>query len=178
MLRAYLGRRPYVASHLSHVELAVLAFIPQYIAFFLPATRKLVSHGWATAALISSLVLLTIFTWFNRRYVAFWLMGLGLVINLTVILLNHGLMPINPETVAKISPPGTAQNFELGSRLGGTKDIVLPKSETRLEWLADRFLLPSWVPNRTAFSLGDVFVTVGAFWFLWQAGRRQQPEKL
>jgi hypothetical protein len=37
-----------------------------------------------------------------------------------------------------------------------------------LWWLSDRFLVPQWSPYRVTFSLGDIFISLGAFWLLWR----------
>ena len=89
----------------------------------------------------------------------------GLVLNLAVMIANGGFMPINPNTAGRIIGAERIVLFEHGSRIG-YKDILLPANETRLEWLADRFLPPGWLPYQVAFSLGDVFIAVGAFGIL------------
>jgi hypothetical protein len=89
----------------------------------------------------------------------------GLVMNMAVMLSNGGFMPINPDTAERIIGTERIVSFELGSRIG-YKDILLPDTETRLEWLADRFLPPVWLPYQVAFSLGDVFIALGAFGIL------------
>jgi hypothetical protein len=95
---------------------------------------------------------------------------LAFLLNLTVIGLNGGLMPISPGTVKLLAPNAPEGSWQVGERLGTTKDIVLPIEEMKLGLLSDRFLLPDWVPYHVAFSLGDLFIALGAFWFLWSFG--------
>jgi len=171
--RAWLRNRPYTLPDIQHVELALLAFLPQALIFFIPQTGRLVSQQWAAIVLPISLVILLLFVWSNRRLQGFWLLGIGLLLNLSVIVANGGLMPISPETMAIVH--GTHVQEALESRAFGSKDIMLPASETKLEWLADRFTVPDQWPIQFAFSLGDVFIAAGAFWTLWggSPGRRQ-----
>lgn len=146
------------------------AFLLQVPVFFLPQTRLLIPDRAASAALILSLGLLLVVVFRNRRQIAFWIIGTGLIMNLAVILANGGLMPVSPATLHALAPDFAADKWEIGQRFGPTKDIVLPPEETRLIWLSDRFIVPDWYPQRVVFSLGDVFISVGAFVLLWQKG--------
>ena len=89
----------------------------------------------------------------------------GLVLNLAVIVVNGGFMPINPNTAEQLVGTERIASFEIGNRIGD-KDILLLSQDTHLEWLADRFLPPAGFPYQMAFSLGDVFIALGAFWIL------------
>jgi hypothetical protein len=169
-VRAWSRRCPLSPLSLHLVWLVPLAFLPQWAAFYLPATRRLAADNAAAAALVSSQVLLLIFAWYNRDRPGFCALGIGLAMNLLVITLNGGLMPISPETLAQLRPHAPPDAWQVGSRLGTGKDIVLPVAVTRLWWLSDRFLLPAGFPYRVAFSLGDVFIASGAFWLLWMLG--------
>jgi len=106
-------------------------------------------------------------------------MGIGLALNLLVITLNGGLMPIDPETVMQLAPGAPANGWQIGQRLGTTKDIVLPDAATHLCWLADRFTLSVPMPHpwRVVFSLGDVLIAIGAFSLLWALGREPSARK-
>lgn len=170
--RAWLGARRLRPPSLHLAWLVPIAFFPQLLAFRLPATRDLIADELAAAALVISQVLLLLFVWVNRNRPGFWALGLGLVLNLMVITLNGGLMPISPETVAWLLPDAASGTWQIGARLGTGKDIVLPVAATRLWWLSDRFLLPAWFPWRLAYSFGDVLIAAGAFWLLWSMGRQ------
>jgi hypothetical protein len=114
---------------------------------------------------VASQTLLLLFAWQNRDQPGFWSLGLGVALNLLVMATNGGLMPIRPEIVAELLPNASPDVLQDGCRLG--KNVVLTAGAMRLDWLSDRFLLPSWFPGRVAFSLGDAFIAGGAFWLLW-----------
>lgn len=163
--------RPYRVPVLRWVWLVPVAFLPQFFAFYFPATRG----GWNTSAvavaLVTSQVLLLLFAWANRSEPGVWLLGVGLLLNTLVIAANGGLMPITPEAATYLYPQIPVERWEPGQRLGTTKDVVLPKSQTRFWALSDRFVTPAWFPYRVAFSLGDVLIACGAFWLLWSLGK-------
>ena len=174
LTRLWLGRRRLALPRLHLIWLVPVAFVPQLLIFYLPATYGAYSEKIAAIGLISSQVLLLTFAWFNRQQPGFWALTLGLMLNLLVITLNGGLMPISPEMVHRLGV--SAEFWQVGSRLGDSKDIVLPIVETRLWLLSDRFLLP--LPAyKVAFSLGDVFISMGAFWLMWTLSNNKHDKK-
>jgi hypothetical protein len=159
---------------LRRVWLVPVAFLPQWFAFNLAVGQDLVPDRLAALILVVSQLLLLAFAWCNRDRPGFWALALGLTLNLLVITLNGGFMPIAPETLKQLFAT-LPQGWQVGGRLGGSKSILLPAAATHLVWLSDRFLLPSWFPHRVAFSLGDAFIAAGAFWVLWASARGEQP---
>lgn len=170
MLWARTARRPYQVPDLRWVWLVLLAFVPQFFAFVLPTTRAAIPTAWIPIALVGSQALLLLFAILNIRQTGFWLLAGGLLLNLTVILLNGGMMPISPETIQTLYPNAPAGAWQLGQRFGVGKDVVLPAAETTLWFLSDCLVLPSWIPYKVAFSLGDVLIALGAFWTLLSLG--------
>jgi hypothetical protein len=167
---ALIQKRAWTVPPLKQAWLVVVAFIPQFINSYLPATRGRVSNDWAAAGLIFSQILLLVFCWFNRRVSGVWLLALGLAFNMVVIALNGGFMPISPHTAGRLVTSETLARIPLGDRFG-YKDILLPPDQTRLAWLSDILLSPKGFPYQVAFSLGDVFIAAGAFWCLASQGR-------
>jgi hypothetical protein len=150
---------------LNHIWLVFIGFLPQLLVIYLGNNLVAIPDWLAALSIVTSQLLLLIFTWLNRHLPGMPILIAGLVINLAVIIANGGFMPINPNTAERIVGAERMTSFELGSRIG-YKDILLPATETRLEWLADRFLPPVWLPYQVAFSLGDVFIAIGAFGIL------------
>jgi len=74
-------------------------------------------------------------------------------------------MPISSQTANVLTGRDVLQFMTLGSRFG-EKDILLSVQNIHFEFLSDRFLLPTWLPYKAAFSLGDVLISVGAFCLL------------
>jgi hypothetical protein len=169
LLRAGIAGRPFSPPDLRGVWLAPTGFLLQVAALQIGLPDERIS----AALLVGSLLTLLIFAWRNRRYAAFYWLGGGLLLNLAVMALNGGWMPISPETLARVYTDLPAGAVELGSRVGDSKNVALAAADTRLEWLADRFLLPERLPFRIAYSVGDVLIAIGAFWLLWQCGGAQ-----
>ena len=163
-------KRPYQIPTIKYLWLAFVAFLPQLLAFYLPATRTWIPDILAAASLLISLVLLLVFAWTNRNLAGMWLLMAGLVLNLAVILANGGFMPISPATAARLIPADAVEAMHVGSRFGFGKDVLLLPEDTRLAWLSDRFLLPAWFFYHVAFSLGDIFIASGIFWLLLRQG--------
>lgn len=139
--------------------------MPQLAIAYLPATRRLLPDWLAEISLLVSLVLFLAFVWLNRQLPGMPVLLLGLALNLSVIVLNGGWMPISPQTASHLTGENVLQFIGLGSRFG-QKDILLLPQDTRLEFLADRFLLPARFPYQAAFSLGDILIALGVFWLL------------
>jgi hypothetical protein len=169
-LRARLSKHPYQAVEVRHAWLVFAAYLPQFFAFYLPATRSAFPSDWVPVVLVGSQILLLLFAWLNRRLPGFWLLGLGLFANLLVISLNGGLMPLMPENAVRLLLANSPVVLQLGERVGFGKDILLVKASTRLWFLGDIFMLPEVFRYPLAFSIGDILISVGAFWLLWKLG--------
>ena len=147
--------------------LVVLGFLPQLLAIYLPLTRHKFPDGLASLSLIISQTFLLAFTIVNRRLPGMQLIIIGLCFNLLAILVNGGFMPLPVNVASRLWPESVLTRMEVGGRISaGSKDILLPEEEIVLPWLADKFLPPDFINYRFAFSLGDVFVSLGTFWLL------------
>ncbi len=153
--------------HLEWGWLAGLALAIQIGAVYW-ATGDSYLHLQRGALVVSSLLLLPV-VWRNRRSPGLILIGLGLALNLTVMVANGGFMPITPEAVARIGHGHLVVHLDGVKRMSGSKGIVLPREETALWMLSDIFVIPQPFPVASAFSLGDALVAVGAFVFLQRA---------
>lgn len=149
------------------VWLVVIGFLPQFLAFYFPITRRWFTDGLASVSLVVSQILLLVFALLNRRLFGIVFLAFGLICNLLAILLNGGFMPLPVETAAHLVTANVLNSLEVGARIGSaSKDILLSKSQILLPLLADRFISPAFFPYHFAYSLGDVFIGLGAFGLL------------
>lgn len=168
-----MSKRTYRILELKAPVLVLLAFILQALVFFLPVTRNLIPDGTASILVISSMIVLIAFSLINIRQPGFWPISAGFLANALVILLNRGWMPISPEMVRRLNPNAPVDSWQVGQRLGFSKDMVLEPENTSLWLLSDRFSLPDWVSYPVAFSIGDVLIALGIIWLLWSLGGKQ-----
>ena len=104
LIRSRITGQPYQVPQLKKIWLVLAAVLPQLLIFQIPFTASWFSSTWAAGVLVASQVVLLIFIWFNRDRIGIIILGLGLALNLLVIALNKGLMPISPETVQALYP--------------------------------------------------------------------------
>ncbi|MFN2280864.1 MAG: DUF5317 domain-containing protein [Anaerolineales bacterium] len=166
LARAGIQKKTYQVPELSWIWLVILAVTPQLLAFHITATAGWFSDRWAAAILVLSQLALLAFVWVNRQLTGVKIFGLGLVLNLLVISLNGGLMPMSPETAGALFPELPTSTWMTGFRPGRSKNIILPISDTRLSFLSDALLLPAWFPWTRALSPGDLLIALGIFWLL------------
>jgi len=118
----------------------------------------------------ASYLLLLVFLTSNLRVAGLGLVGVGLAMNLLVIVANGGQMPIAPETLIAAG----RQEAAIGSRTPSGKGIVLSSDDTHLAPLSDTIVLP--LPGRPKIvSLGDVLTFIGLVFAVQAALRRGAP---
>jgi hypothetical protein len=158
-------------SNLAQIEikrgwLAPLAFLMQAYLIFFPAEMGEGLLSSRSLVLIFSYGLLFVVIWCNRQLPGVKLIGLGLLLNFLVIVLNGGVMPITPEALVQIGYDDNAPRLETGYLVAGTKNIVMEPGEATLWFLSDILVLPSPFLIPTALSVGDLLIVAGTFLFL------------
>jgi hypothetical protein len=114
--------------------------------------------------LIASQIIVLFLVLLNHHLPGAKLFALGAVLNLAVLTANGGLMPISPETYKLIHPE--QEVIELHTKPPASKNIVLPRNETKLWILSD--IIPVSLPWRTwAISIGDILIVLAAAQFLF-----------
>jgi hypothetical protein len=178
LIRSWVEKVDYRFYELRAPWLVIVAFVPQFFAFFLKATRAWITQQIAVVSLVSSLLLLLLFCVLNLKKLSFIPISVGFLCNFLVIVLNGGLMPISPETINRLIPNAPSSLWSLGHRLGYGKDVVLEEAHTLLPFFSDRFVTPQWLHYPVAFSFGDLLISAGVIWLLWSLGGREKKKDL
>ncbi len=174
---AHWHKRPYQVPEPQSTWLILVGFLPQLLVAYLPTLHQILPDWLAAVSLLASMILFLAFVWINRRLPGMPVLLVGLLLNLVVMAVNGGWMPISPEVASRVLGENVQQHVTLGSRFG-QKDILLPAQDMHLGFLSDRFLLPAWSPYQVAFSAGDILIAVGAFWLLaWPSANTTQPKR-
>jgi hypothetical protein len=169
-------RRHYQVPEIRSTWLVLVGFVPELLIVYLPTLDRILPDWLAAVCLSASMILFLVFVWINRRLPGMPILLVGLLLNLIVMAVNGGWMPISPEVASQVLGENVQKHVALGSRFG-QKDIMLPPQDMHLGFLSDRFLLPAWSPYQVAFSAGDILIAVGAFWLLaWPSANTKQPK--
>ncbi len=140
--------------------LASLGGTRQWLPFLLPAAHVLLLP-------------------FLLRNLSFWgirLVLVGLLLNLTVMLANGGLMPVEAPAVEAVGRH-EVRDLQLGTHIPGSKNVLLAEEDIRLRELSDILVLPAPRPFTRAVSVGDLFVLAGVVIAFGEVVRRSEAWK-
>jgi hypothetical protein len=145
--------------------LVPLAFALQVIIFW-PTFDDGVGSTDVTAGLyLLSLELLLLCVLLNLRLPGVKLLGLGLLLNLTVIAANGGYMPVSLHRLEQVGMEDEAQTLrEQDHHL----NVTAMADHTRLRFLGDFIPVPEPLPLRSVYSVGDILIAVGGFWLVFR----------
>ena len=110
--------------------------------------------------------------WPHRRHVGLWVMFVGLVANLSVVLANGGLMPIERSTVASAAGEARAERYPSGGGwMRGSKDVLTDAASARALALGDSIVIRIGEGGLVA-SPGDIVIWAGLAILLGEAAVR------
>jgi hypothetical protein len=110
------------------------------------------NEGVKEAVHIASYLLVFVFLALNWRLPGLPVIAVGALLNFAVIAANGGVMPADPDAMRRAGREDVEGEFE-NSR---------PVEDARLAFLGDRFAIPEEWPVSNVFSVGDVFIVLGA----------------
>jgi hypothetical protein len=140
---------------LKHPWLIVVSFFVQFISIYFLPTHLLI------AVIISNIGLL-LFCYVNLKVAGFKYMLIGIFLNLVVMIINSGRMPVDLEA-AKVMSPEDVPALVAGEY---GKHIAISEN-THLNFLGDIFFLQYPYPRPIIISLGDIVFSLGVILFLY-----------
>lgn len=144
----------------------LVAFLMQLPLFYFPAEKGSIHFSLERCLLFLSYLLILGVVWKNRTTSGLRAIGLGLLLNLTVMIANGGFMPIQPRVLESFGHQHMVTKMESGYRVLHSKDVLLRREETHLWILSDTFAFDPPFLSPVAFSPGDVLIAAGAFLFI------------
>jgi len=172
VVRAKINHRPLKLRKLSWEWLVFVAVIPQILVFQIPAISRFVPETFVPFIQITSMLGLLVFVARNFLVPGFWALGFGLLSNYLVIIMNGGWMPVSPQTLSRLSLSKPETYWQIGTRLGYSKDYIMAVEDTKLVWFSDVLTLPQWFPYKFAFSVGDILISIGTLILLWSLSKK------
>lgn len=96
----------------------------------------------------------------NRDLPGFWIIGLGVLLNFFVILVNGGSMPVSMAGAERLGLPTDPALFHQQYGVAN----ILQSEGVHFLFLGDIIVLPSFLPAQV-ISIGDAVLALGAFIF-------------
>lgn len=141
------------------VEVRIVALWALALAVLLQVLVLGVLSQWPEPVLaaghLGSYVSAGVFAWRNRRIPGLWLIALGGGANFAAIAANGGVMPVHPRALEIAGIADSTVHFE--------NSVVVEGAP--LWFLGDVFAVPASWPLANVFSVGDVLILAGVFWF-------------
>jgi len=116
---------------------------------------------------------------FLLRNFSYWgvrLMLLGLLLNMTVMAANGGMMPVDAAAVDAVGRQDV-QELQVGKPIAGTKNVLLASQDIKLPGLSDSIILPLPKPFTKAVSVGDLVILPGAALAFLEVARRYHQSR-
>lgn len=88
------------------------------------------------------------------------------------MVVNGGLMPIQPATVQKVTGETASHYLTPGNPLPASKSILLERDDIRLWFLTDVFVPPAPSGAKRAVSVGDILISAGVAFALGELAVR------
>lgn len=151
---------------LLRLRLWPLVYLALTIQIFLFQPYFVLKEPWSVYLYLFSLILLAVFTIFNIRFSGMVLIFLGLFLNLLVISVNEGYMPVNAAALAEI---GKKESAVFLQEHGTLNNVRLMGAETKLNFLGDQVLISLPQPFGAVISPGDFVLLVGLFLLVLKA---------
>lgn len=153
-------RTPALPFVLRSLWLVILGYGMQAVAVHaIPATAS--GQDWEARLISLSVIPLLAWVWLNRRLWGVLLIGLGLCLNLAVMLANGGFMPIEPGTIASAGMSWQLATATIGHTLPHSKDILLNAGAIRIAPLRDWIIMNRFPWIGRILSPGDLVVVLG-----------------
>lgn len=150
------------ALHVRYVGLVMIALVIQLLVFPLFSDRPIIPFG-TTAFHTLSYVLVFAFLVFNLKLWPLLAVGAGALLNVVVIAVNGGRMPVSMDAL-EATGAVTMVQYLTDSPIYG--NVVRMSDATRMNFLGDVLYFPEWFPLATAFSAGDVLIIIGLVWLI------------
>jgi hypothetical protein len=150
-----------------HLELLVAAFAVKVAVAILGTAHTQAAVNVARPLNIIGAVLLLAVVWFNRRIPGALLFGVGLTLNLVVIVAFGGRMPVL--LPHDIDPNSTA----LALLKGGLDPLHVALAQPQGLWfIGDVFAIPGIGGHSSLVSIGDLLMAAGVAWLIIRCSQR------
>ncbi len=162
-------------SRLHWLGLGVAALMVQ-VALIYGLTTVASARQWLPFLLPAAHLLLLPFLLRNLSFWGIRLVLVGLLLNLTAMLANGGLMPVEAPAVAAVGRHQVG-DLQIGAHIPGSKNVLLNPQDVRLRELSDILVVPIPRPFTRVVSVGDLFVLAGVVITFGEVVRRSEAWK-
>lgn len=151
---------PRPATHLAWFGFAVAAMLAEALVIYVVAPWDRGGGRLVSYLLPGAHLLLIPFLLRNSSFWGIRLVLVGFALNVSVMVANGGLMPVDEGAVSAVGRHDPDQLL-VGSHIPGTKNVLLKRDDTHLVALSDSIVVPFPHPFTKAASIGDAFIGMG-----------------